>query len=240
MQMGLGGPQSFPTPLPPTYVPDPRFNARYQNVYGTQVGASVSPTTRRGSLDLQFPIGDHQQQLFLRGGAYAQPGSDTTSPDWGFNVGFTKKIAPQGMSVGDALNKAIQQNIPGSSSEVMNTSARTPFFNSLTPEQLQMLGQDARAIQRRSVDEQLGIIPGAEKFSFKTGVDVRNIEQDSSGNIPQMSPAGFARNYAGGLQQGGLGSIPSPQPNPSITLSIPGMMGNPNRNIPPYGMPYQQ
>lgn len=202
MQMGSGvGDFLAPVkPKPPTYLPDPRFTAGYQNVYGTRVGVSASPVTQRASLDTQVPIGDHQRQLFLQGSAYAQPGTGTGAPsDWGFRLGLSKKIGPQGMSGGEAINRALQQNL--GSSETVDASTRSRLFDTFTPEQLQILGRDAKRIQREDVDAKLGIQQGAEKYGFGFGVDVPNVKQNEDGTVVQSDPVGFAKQYAGQLQQ---------------------------------------
>ena len=185
---------------PPQYTVDPRLKAGYQNIYGTNISAGYSPVTQRGDINATIPIGDYQRQMFAKFGAYATPGAGGAPADYGFSVGFTKKIAPEGMAAGEAINKAIQQDVGNTG--VIGASTRSEFFNSLTPDQLRMIGQDAESIKRRSIDEQLGVVPGAQKYGFNVGVDVKNILQDSGNLLPQPDSVGFARNYAGSIPPG--------------------------------------
>jgi len=187
----------------PRFSADPAFRAGYRNVYGTQIGASVSPVTNQGSLDFQFPIGDHQRQNFITGGAYVRPGSAEVPPDYGFKLGFTKKIQPQGLSGGELINRAVQQQLgaPNSDGAVLNASNRSDFIGSLTPDQLKMLGQDVRKINRDYIDQKLGIVPGVEKYGFGIGVDVKQKPQMPQWmeSVPTIDPKAFAQGYAENL-----------------------------------------
>jgi hypothetical protein len=194
MEMGSGM-TGFPIQGNPEYQADPRINVGYRNIYGTRLGVNVSPVSKQASLDAQFPIGDHQRQLFLQGGAYVKPGFESGAPaDYGFRLGFSKKIQPTGVGLGGAIDRAFQRNI-GTPSDTINASTRSEFFNTLTPEQLKILGQDARKIQRESVDEELGIRPGQEKYGFGVDVSVPSKRKESS-----PVPLDFAREYASQLQ----------------------------------------
>lgn len=199
---------SFPTPgkpKPPTYVADPRVTAGYRNIYGTQVGVNASPVTQRAGANVQFPIGDHQRQLFLQGDAYVQPGTGQDSPsDYGFRLGITKKIAPRGITAGEAINRALQQNL--GQNAVINASTRSELFNTFTPEQLRILGQDAKRAQREDIDARLGILEGAEKYGFGLGVDVPNLPRSEDGSSQNPEARSFAKQYAGNLMQGGSGA----------------------------------
>jgi hypothetical protein len=223
MGPGLDGFPSPTRPKPPTYVADPKLTAGYRNVYGSQLGVSVSPVTQRASLEGQIPIGDHQRQLFLQGGAYAQPGTETGSPsDWGVRLGFSKRIAPQGMSGGEAINRVLQQSVgdPG----VMNASTRSQLIDTFTPEQLQILGREANKIRRDDIDSQLGIRPGTEKYGFGLDVSVPSVRRNDDGSLqqtPQTDPVTFARNFAGTLQQGSSFADPKRNRGGGIIDEIP-------------------
>jgi len=196
----IGIPPGGFTPAKPRFFADPALRAGYQNIYGTRIGASVSPVTNQGSLDFQFPIGDHQKQNFITGGAYVRPGSFQAPSDYGFKLGFTKKIQPQGLSGGDLIDRALQQQVgvPNHSGPVLNASNRGDFFNSLTADQLKMLSQSAKQINRDYIDQQLGIRPGAEKFGFDVGVDVRQKLDSPPGmqDDPVMDPREFVQDYS--------------------------------------------
>jgi hypothetical protein len=203
----------------PTYKADPRVRAGYRNVYGTDVSVGVSPVTKEATLDLRFPVGDHQRQQFFTGGAYVRPAGEGAPADYGFKVGFSKKIQPQGLTGGELINRVLGRSVnPEGSSPVINADVRSQLMQSFTPEQLQMLGKEAKQINREYIDTQLGIVPGAEKFGFDVGVDVKDKPQFNNnfsvmpgqpGQVPDTIPglgpdnpkaAEFARQYAGKLE----------------------------------------
>jgi hypothetical protein len=222
MQMGTGvdGFQSPFKPKPPTYRADPKITAGYRNVYGSNLGVSVSPVTQRASIDGRVPIGDHQRQLFLQGGAWTQPGMETGAPsDWGVRLGFSKKIAPQGMSGGEAINQVLQQS--GVAPGVINASTRSQLINTFSPEQLQLLGQEASKVRRDDIDARLGITPGAEKYGFGLDVTVPNLKQNDDGSLQQTNAVNFAKDYAGALQQNSSFADPNRSRGPGLMDEIP-------------------
>lgn len=222
MQMGpgLGG---FPSPIKPkspTYVADPKLTAGYRNVYGSNLGVSVSPVTQRASVDGQVPIGDHQRQLFLQGGAWVEPGMETGAPsDWGVRLGFSKKISPKGMSGGEAINRVLQQS--SGNSGVINASTRSQLIDTFTPEQLQLLSQEANKVRRDDIDAQLGIQPGAEKYGFGLNVTVPNLKQNDDGSLQQKDAVRFAQDYADTLQQKSSFADPNRSRGPGLMDEIP-------------------
>ena len=204
----------------PAYKADPRVRAGYRNVYGTDVSAGVSPVTKEASLDVRFPIGDHQRQQFFTGGAYFRPAGENAPADYGFKVGISKKIQPQGLTGGELINRVLGRSVnPEGSSPVINADVRSQLMQSFTPEQLQMLGKEARQINREYIDTQLGIVPGAEKFGFDVGVDVKNNPQFNNnfsmmpgqpGQVPDTIPglgldnpaaAEFAKQYSENMRK---------------------------------------
>lgn len=232
----MGG---FPAPAKPklpTYAADPRVTAGYRNVFGTQFGVNASPVTQRAGANVQFPIGDHQRQLFLQGDAYVQPGTGQGSPsDYGFRLGISKKIPPQGMSGGEAINQALQQNL--GQNNVINASTRSELFNTLTPEQLRILGQDAKQIQRQAIDARLGIREGVEKYGFGLGVDVPNIPRNEDGSLQNPAAITFAKQYAGDLTQGNFGATRGgffADPNTKRGVGTPGINPEAEPQIDPY------
>lgn len=177
----IGMPPGGPSTTNPQLQADPNFRAGYRNIYGTNMGASVSPVTRQGSIDFKVPLGDHQRQQFLTGDAYYRPEGGGAPADYGFKVGLSKKIAPRGLSGGELINRVLERNLNAAGQPaVVNAGIRSQLMETFTPEQLRILGQEAKQINRQQIDEQLGIVPGAEKYRFDLGVDV--------GQKPQFSP----------------------------------------------------
>ena len=216
-------------PNSPTYVVDPRLKTGYKNIFGTQVGVNFSPLTQTAGVDFQFPIGDHQSQLFLGGGAYAQPGTGQGSPsDFGVGLKLTKKIPPTGISGGEAIDRVLRQNL----GNTINASTKSELFNTFTPEQLRILGQGARQEQRRAVDAALGIVPGAEKYSFYADADFQNVKRNEDGSLANNNPeaTGFAKQYAKRLNGGGS----LVEPNTGGIKRTPGINPEAEPKINPY------
>ena len=133
-----------------------------------------------------------------------QPGTNESAPsDWGVRFGISKKIGPQGITGGEAINRALEQAT--GSSGTMDASTRSELLNTFSPEQLKILNSSVRDIQRGVIDSQLGITTGTEKYGFGLGVDVPNVKQNEDGTLEQRLPnpnaLGFAKNYANALQQ---------------------------------------
>lgn len=183
---------------PPASQADPAFSAGYRNIYGTRVGGRFSPVSNQGELNLQFPVGDHQRQFFLTGDAYVRPGSSMNAPaDYGFKLGFKKNIEPRSMSAGDAINTVLQQQMgqPREAGPVLNADNRESFMGSLSPEQLKLLSQGVKKVNRDYKDAQLGIRPGAEKYGFDVGVDVRNMTPMGTQMGTVSAPAQFLNEF---------------------------------------------
>jgi len=161
----------------------------YRNIYGTRVGGTYDPLTQEAGIDVQVPVGDHQRQLFF--GVNAQGNPQTR--DWKAMLSLTKKIAPKAPTAGEAINAitggALNRLVPGAPG-VIQTDLRSNFMNSLTPEQLQMLGQNVKEYQREAVDQALGIRQGAEKYGFElgfsgSGSDNNNQQEPATDLIPE-------------------------------------------------------
>jgi hypothetical protein len=160
----------------------------YRNIYGTRIGGTYDPLTQQAGVDVQVPIGDHQRQLFF--GVNAQGNPQTR--DWGATLSLTKKIAPRTPTAGEAINAitggVLGRTVPGAPG-VVQTDLRSNFMNSLTPEQLQILGQNVKEYQRQAVDEALGIRQGAEKYGFELGFTGKGAQENETpyqlpGNLP--------------------------------------------------------
>jgi len=216
-------------PNSPTYVVDPRLKFGYNNIFGTQVEARFSPLTQTAGLGVRVPIGDHQNQLFIGGGAFAQRGTGQGSPpDFGVGLNITKKISPPGISGGEAIDRVLRQNL----GNTINPSTKSELFNTFTPEQLRILGQGARQEQRSAVDAALGIVPGAEKYSFYAGADVQNVKRNEDGSLPNNNPeaTNFAKRYAKLLNESGS----LVEPNTGGIKRTPGINPEAEPEINPY------
>jgi len=196
--IGMAFPKEGGNPAKPKV--SPAFSAGYRNIYGTNVKGSFTPGVNEASLNAQVPIGDHQKQFFLTGGAYMRPSSGGAPSDYGFRLGFKKNIEPQGIPAGQAVTEALRRELGpiNESGETINASTRSNLLESFTPEQLKMLSDSAKRINREEKDRQLGITTGAEKYGFDFGVDVKQPQP-----VPENIP--FLRDYANQLPQPGLG-----------------------------------
>ena len=93
----LEGPVNSKDPFirKPEFDTETKFTGGYDNIYGTKVNVGYTPQTNTGDLNIQFPIGSHRQGLNLGASGYFRPGSNQQKSDYGFQVGFSKKITPQ-------------------------------------------------------------------------------------------------------------------------------------------------
>jgi hypothetical protein len=162
----------------------------YRNIYGTRVGGTYDPLTQQAGVDVQVPIGDHQRQLFFGVNAQGNP----QTKDWGATLSLTKKIAPRTPTAGEAINAitggALNRAVPGAPG-VVQADLRSNFMNSLTPEQLQLLGQNVKEYQRQAVDEALGIRQGAEKYGFQLGFSGSGPRNDQQEPATDLIPEGL-------------------------------------------------
>lgn len=156
----------------------------YRNIYGTRVGGTYDPLTQQAGVDVQVPIGDHQRQLFFGVNAQGNP----QTKDWGATLSLTKRIAPRTPTAGEAINAitggALNRAVPGAPG-VVQADLRSNFMNSLTPEQLQLLGQNVKEYQRQAVDEALGIRQGAEKYGLELGFTGKGAQEPE---VPYQIP----------------------------------------------------
>lgn len=195
-QQAPSGQAGYPIPMMGGANPSPlQLKAGYRNVYGTRVGGTYDPLTQKAGVDVQVPIGDHQRQLFFGVNAQGNP----QTKDWGATLSLTKKIAPRTPTAGEAINAitggALNRSVPGAPG-VIQTDLRTNFMNSLTPEQLQMLGQNVKQYQRQAVDEALGIRQGAEKYGFEVGfTGTGQRQQDPIYSLPPEAALGSTDMY---------------------------------------------
>ena len=148
----------------------PPLGAYYNNIYGTGANVNWNPSTNRVSADLHAPIGDHQNQLFLNAAGYYQPSGSAGASDYGFRLGFEKKIEPRGETGGRLLDRVLSrdpsiQALGVQEGAVLPANVRTGILSSLPPEKLKELSDQVREAQRIAKDEQLGIRPGAPKYS---------------------------------------------------------------------------
>jgi hypothetical protein len=176
---GFFQPMGGPTPTPGLGDPSTsplRVKAGYKNIYGTDAGVTFDPLSGNAGINAKIPIGDHQRQLFFGVDAYGNP----MNKDWGAQIKLTKRIAPQAPTAGEALNaitgSAFSQQ-KGGANGAQQAAYRQSFMNTLTPEQLQLLHRGVRQYQREEVDRQLGIVPGAEKYSLSFGVGGDQLQQ---------------------------------------------------------------
>jgi len=194
--MQAGGPGMFPGGgLPQT----PTFKAGYKNVYGTSANLGLNPVTKAASLDFRAPIGDHQNQMFLTGGGYTTPVNPGSKADWGVRIGFEKKIAPQGAQMGQIIDQALNQGLPAGVQNVggFSPESRAGMMAGMTPEDRERLFKDVQGLKRQSIDQQLGIVPGATKFGYDVGIDMGGAPIGRGpGNV---DPTTFAQNYANNL-----------------------------------------
>lgn len=234
-----GGPgMSFPSMAPSRL--DPKLRAYYENVYGSKADVEWNPTTNRADVNVRAPVGDHQNQFFLNAGGYYQPSGTGTPSDYGVRLGFEKKIAPQGMSGGELLNRVLSQDPSvqslGIQGQVIPASVRSGILSSLSPDKLKELSDQVREAQRTVKDEQLGIRPGATKFKY--GIDFGGSSNQTNSDYAQVDPVDFARGYAGTLRQGQSlgeslgGSLADPNPQPGY--KTPGINPDGEPAINPY------
>ena len=195
--MQIGGPGMFPGPGPSAPRQTPTFKAGYKNVYGTSANLGLNPVTKEASLDFRAPIGDYQNQMFLTGGGYATPSNPGSKADWGVRIGFEKKIAPQGTSMGELIDRSLGQAVGVQSAGGFSTDSRARMMEAMSPEDRERLFQDLKTAQRQSIDQQLGVIPGATKFGYNLGVDMKGAPEGMGHG--GVNPASFARNYANSL-----------------------------------------
>ena len=195
----------------------PTFKAGYNNVYGTRANIGLDPVTKQANVYVRFPVGDHQNQLFLTGGGYATPARPGGNADWGVRVGFEKKIRPQGQQMGQLIDQSLSEAAGVQSAGGFSNDMRARMMESLTDEERQNLVQNIKNTQRQYIDQQLGIVPGATKFGYDLGVDMKSdapiigagmpsnsapTEQMSGVGIPgNIDPATFAKTYANSLMR---------------------------------------
>ena len=195
--MQAGGPGMFPGGSPSAPQQTPTFKAGYRNVYGTSANLGLNPVTKEANLDFRAPVGDHQNQMFLTGGGYATPANSGNKADWGVRIGFEKKIAPQGAPMGQLIDQSLGQAVGVQDAGSFSTDSRARMIEAMSPEDRQRLFQDIKTAQRQNVDQQLGIIPGATKFGYHLGVDMKSAAGESgNGNV---NPTTFAKTYANSL-----------------------------------------
>ena len=171
----------------PEFDTETKFTGGYDNIYGTRVNVGYTPQTNTGDLNIQFPIGSHRQGLNLGASGYFKPGSNQQKSDYGFQVGFSKKITPQ-VSDQAAYQRILQeegiipaQQIPGQQTPTYqqinytDPSSMDPF--------VQQLRQRIEQTRGQMIDEQMGIRPGARKYGFNAGVDVREVPRRFAGDF---------------------------------------------------------
>ena len=168
-------PIGLPRSLQGNFKPSPRFKAGYTNIYGTNVEGGYEPETNTGTLNINFPIGSHQSGIGLNARGYTRPGINGTS-DYGGFIGISKKITPE------IENRQVIQRIAretGIRSEDLN-----PYQNASYPndEFAKEFAKRFAKTKSKLIDEQMGIRPGAEKYSFGFGADVKNIPMQSLGD----------------------------------------------------------
>ena len=193
--MQAGGPVMFPGEGPSAPRQTPTFKAGYRNVYGTSANVGLNPTTKEASLDFRAPVGDHQNQMFLTGGGYATPANPGSKADWGVRIGFEKKIRPQGAPMGQLIDQSLSQAIGVQNAGEFSNDSRARMMEAMSPEDRQRLFQNVKTAQRQNVDQQLGITPGASKFGYDLGVDMKGVP----GLAVNVDPAAFAKSYANSL-----------------------------------------
>ena len=166
----------------PKFDTETKFTGGYDNVYGTRVNVGYTPQTNTGDLNVQFPIGSHRQGLNLGASGYFRPGSNQQKSDYGFQVGFSKKITPQ-ISDQAAYNRLLQE-------EGIIPTQQTPTYQEINytdPSDMdpfvQQLRQRVEQTKGQMIDEQMGIRPGAKKYGFNAGVDVREVPRRFAGDI---------------------------------------------------------
>ena len=193
---GMGFPSMAPSRL------DPKLRAYYENIYGSKADVEWNPTTNRADANFRAPVGDHQNQFFLNAGGYYQPSGAGTPSDYGVRLGFEKKIAPQGLSGGQLINRVLAPEM-GIQEGTIPASVRSGILSELSPDKLKELNQKVKEAQREEKDRQLGIVPGAIKYKYGIGFggeesDSRNQQVPGSAVI---DPRSFLQNFSGALGQ---------------------------------------
>ena len=179
----IGLPGSLQGTLPPAFKPSPTFKTGYRNIYGTKVEGEYEPETSTGALNVNFPIGSHQSGLGFNARGYVRPGINGTS-DYGGFIGVSKKITPE-ISNQEVIRAVAEETgiRPEDLNEYRQISNQVNTADKSFQEEFAKRFAKAKS---RLIDEKLGIRPGAEKYSFGIGADVKNIPMETT----EFNPTG--------------------------------------------------
>ena len=201
--MEMGAPGMFPMAGPQRQRQTPTFKAGYNNIYGTKANVGFDPVTKQATVDARFPLGDFRNQTFLTGGGYASPATPEQKADWGVRIGFEKKIAPQGLPIGQLIDQSLGQAVGIQNAGGFSLDSRARMIEAMSPEDRQRLFQDIKTGQNQYLDRQLGVVPGATKYGINFGVDMAPTP-GGNGPGPTMSMGTQPGTYYSNQQEGSM------------------------------------